>query len=63
MCTLNMTFEPAVFFDLPVKLNDKGEEWRQLDYVLEMQVSSGELCWTVKHKNIKAGTIKTVVGY
>jgi hypothetical protein len=48
-----MTFEPAVFFDLPVELNEKGEEWRQLDYVLEMQVSSGELCWTVKHKNIK----------
>ena len=63
LCTLNMNFEGEVFDELPVRTNKKGIEWRQLDYMLEMRVSSGEIYWSVKHKDIEAGKIKTVVGY
>ena len=29
----------------------------------EMRVSSGEICWSVRYKDIEAGTVKTTVGY
>lgn len=58
-----MHFDSGVFDELPVCVNEKGMDWRQLDYVLEMRVSSGEICWSVKYKDMEAGTIKSVVGY
>lgn len=63
LCTLQMKFDPSVFDELPVFVNEKGISWRRLDYVVEMQVSSGEICWSAKYKDIEAGTIKTIVGY
>jgi hypothetical protein len=61
--TLYLKFDPILFEELPVRVNKKGLQWRPLDYVVEMQVSSGEICWSAKHKDIDAGTIKTIVGY
>lgn len=63
LCTLKMEFDPSIFEELPVRVNEKGKEWRKLSYVLEMRVSSGEICWSVKYKDIEAGTVKTIVGY
>jgi len=63
LCTLQIRIDSTVFEELPILHNKKGEEWRKLDYVLEMRVSSGEICWSVRYKDIEAGTIKTTVGY
>ena len=58
-----MNLDPSIFEELPVHINERGAEWRRLDYVLEMQVSSGEICWSVKYKDTEAGMVKTIVGY
>jgi hypothetical protein len=58
-----MKFDPCLFDDLPVYTNDIGVQWRKLQYVLEMQVSSGQLNWTVKHQGIERGKISTRVEY
>ena len=58
-----MKFDTSLFDDLPVCTNDIGVQWRKLQYVLEMQVSSGQLNWTVKHQGIERGKISTRVEY
>ena len=58
-----MKFDTSLFDDLPVCTNDIGVQWRKLQYVLEMQVSSGQLNWTVKHQGIERGKITTRVEY
>jgi len=63
LCTLKVNLDPSIFEELPVHVNEKGEEWRRLDYVLEMRVSSGEICWSAKYKGIEAGMVKMIVGY
>jgi len=63
LCKVKVNVDSSIFDELPVHENKDGGEWRQLDYVLEMQVSSGEICWAVKYKDIEAGTVKTLVGY
>lgn len=63
LCILEMKFDPSLFDNLPVCTNDIGVQWRKLQYVLEMQVSSGQLNWTVKHQGIERGKISTRVEY
>jgi hypothetical protein len=63
LCTLEMKFPTSIFEDLPKRTNDRGVEWRKLQYVLEMQVSSGQLNWTAKHQGIERGEITTGVEY
>jgi hypothetical protein len=63
LCQVKVNVGSSIFDELPVHKNEDASEWRQLDYVLEMQVSSGEICWAVKYKNVEAGTVKTLVGY
>jgi len=58
-----MKFSPNLFNELPLKINKAGDEWREVEYVLEMQVSSGQLNWTVKHHGIESGKITTWVEY
>jgi hypothetical protein len=54
---------PSIFDELPIQTNMKGVQWRKLQYVLEMQVSSGQLNWTVKHQGIERGKITSGVEY
>jgi hypothetical protein len=63
LCTLEMKFPTSIFEDLPIQTNDQGVEWRKLQYMLEMQVSSGQLNWTAKHQRIERGKITTGVEY
>jgi hypothetical protein len=63
LCKLKMSFDPSIFEELPVHIIGKGEEWRKLDFNLEMRVSSGELCWSAKYKGTETGSVKTIVGY
>lgn len=58
-----MKFNTSIFDELPIRTNDQGVQWRRLQYVLEMQVSSGQLNWTVKHQGIELGKITTGVDY
>ncbi|KAH6674763.1 hypothetical protein B0J14DRAFT_652947 [Halenospora varia] len=57
LCSLDMKFGPRLFQDLPEFINTKGVKWRQLEYVLELKVSSGQLNWVVKHGEMERGSI------
>ena len=63
LCTLTASFDPKIYDDLPTRLNKKGQEYRWMDFTVEMRISSGELCWSCKHKGVEAGSVKMVVGY
>ena len=62
MCQLVMSFDPKIYDELPKYYNKKGVEWRRLDFTLEMQVSSGEICWKTRYKGIETGSVSTIVG-
>jgi hypothetical protein len=59
---LKISFDPSIFEELPIQINENGQEWRKLDFILEMRVSSGELCWSAKYKGVETGAVKTIVG-
>jgi hypothetical protein len=60
---LSVFFEPSIFEDLPIHINEKREEWRKLEFGLVMRISSGELCCSVADKGIETGAVKTTVSY
>ena len=62
LCTLVMSFDLKIYDELPRKRTPNGEEWRQLDFVLEMRISSGEICWTTKYKETHAGSVSKAIG-
>jgi len=62
LCTLVMSFDLKIYDELPRKRTLNGEEWRQLDFVLEMRISSGEICWTTKYKGTHAGSASKTIG-
>lgn len=62
LCKLVMSFDPKIYDELPRNRAPNGEEWRQLDFVLEMRVSSGETCWTTKYKGKQAGSVSKALG-
>ncbi|KAH8656043.1 hypothetical protein BGZ60DRAFT_567892 [Tricladium varicosporioides] len=63
LCTFTTSFNPQLYDKLPVRVNNKGAEYRRMDIIVEMRVSSGELCWSCKHNGVEAGSVKMVVGY
>jgi len=62
LCRLVLTLDPAIFDELPICTNG-DKEWRHLELLVELQISSGELCWSATYKGINAGRVKTRVGY
>ncbi|KAL2060284.1 hypothetical protein VTL71DRAFT_9679 [Oculimacula yallundae] len=62
LCKLVMTFDPKIYDELPQFYNKEGAKWRKLNFTLEMQVSSGEICWKTRYKGIETGSVRTIMG-
>ena len=63
LCTLTTSFDPNLWDKLPTRVNKKGVQFRNINIIVEMRVSSGELCWSAKHNGVDAGSVTTAVGY
>ncbi len=60
--TLFMSFDPSIYDELPRHRSTKGEEYRELEFELEMRVTSGEICWSTKYKGVETGSVRSTIG-
>ncbi|KAF4630724.1 hypothetical protein G7Y89_g7418 [Cudoniella acicularis] len=63
LCKLVISVDERIYDELPVRKNKEGVAFRELDYVLEMRVSSGELCWLATRKGVECGTVKNAIAF
>jgi hypothetical protein len=61
LCKLIAAFDPKIYDELPKHKNANGE-WRDLRFTLEMRVTSGEICWSTKYKDVEMGLVKSIMG-
>ena len=62
LCTLLMSFDPSIYDELPRYRSTKGGEYGELEFGLEMRVTSGEICWSTKYKGVEIGSVRSKIG-
>lgn len=63
MCKVKVILDESVYEELPSMTSAAGKKWKKLSYVLELEISSGQLCWSVKRDGVNIGNAKMEVTY
>jgi hypothetical protein len=56
-----MSFDVGFYNELPTR-RANGEEWKELGFTLEMRITSGQIHWSTRYKEIEMGSVKFTMG-